>query len=217
MVSIRNDLRTGRVSLSPDLDDKELHTIGLVTAQWALLEDVILSHCQVICERAKAPPPADCTQLSFRRRRKAWQLLVKQHIAEPEQTRLLKIAEDIATLEKDRHKITHGVWDWSYEDPDSVTVSSTREPHVFEKKFDAKSLHELADRIGTASAAIVYPKGEESFFSAMVDDDGNCAIAPSRSFVRSLSADHSLDPQDDTKPKPQLPRFENTANSERND
>ncbi len=204
MVSFRKDLRTGRVSLSPELDENELSSIGLVTAQWALLEDIVLSHSRFICGEVKVPLPKDCASLSFLRRRKAWRALVKEYIAEPEQTRLLKIADEVATLEKDRHKITHGVWDWSYEDPNSVTVSGNREPHVYEKKFNAKSLYELADRIGTASAAILYPKGEESFFSAMIDDDGNFGFAGlSRRLARILKADQSPDPQDDPKRKPQ--------------
>ncbi len=204
MVSISEDLRTGRVILSPDLDEKELYAIGLVTAQWALLEDIILGHSRAICNSARVPPPEDCTHLSFRRRRKAWRLLIKEYITEPEQTRILKIAEDVATLEKDRHKITHGVWDWDYEDPDSVTASSAREPHVFQKKFDAQTLHELADKIGAASAAIVYPEGVESFFKAQIDDDGNFSFfGISRRLARSLKAEQPHDLQDDPKPKPQ--------------
>jgi len=63
----------------------------------------------------------------------------------------LKILHRIHRLKTDRHKITHGVWDWNYHNPYTPIVSSKKRKHEFEEPFDFEKLIKLAERIAEVS------------------------------------------------------------------
>lgn len=204
MFSLVQDLKTNAVFFSPDFTDAELAAIGEITSQWAFLEHVIYAHCEKIAEAAGAELPSEVTSFSFTRRRRAWRIMIEELVLEPEKTRLLKLVSKVANAEQDRHKITHGIWEWDVEDPDKIKASCEREPFQFEKDFKVDALTTLAQRIGEVSASIMFPNGMTDFYSMFADENGFVSYAGiPRSLARDWKAAKSQNPPDDPRPKPQ--------------
>jgi hypothetical protein len=53
---------------------------------------------------------------------------------------MLKIARRIRRLQKDRNRITHGLWNWEYGSPDTVTASTFNPRFDFTQPFDFRKL-----------------------------------------------------------------------------
>jgi hypothetical protein len=151
-----------RHSIITDLEDEELCAIGRITVQWSYLEHMIFSHSEEMAEFLKIPPPEDMFSLSFKKRLRAWRLLVKA-IPDGAQDKAayLKVGIKIGNLERSRHRITHGMWDWEPKNPQKLKASSYRRPHQFNEPFDAHKLRDLADQIGVATFQFRYPTGKD--------------------------------------------------------
>lgn len=72
---------------------------------------------------------------------------------------MIRLIDQIANAEQDRHKVIHGMWEWDPESPLRLNAKSFRPRFEFEKAYDAERLHELANRIGRISFALEYPGG----------------------------------------------------------
>ena len=191
----------------PELDEKELGAIGLVTTQWSYLEHAIFYNTCFIADKAQAPVPKDATNLAFKKRLRAWRLSIEQLSPPDDKARLLRLHDRTANLEQKRHKVVHGLWTWDQKQPDNLTAFSFRPSVEFELKFDLKSLIKLAREIGQVNFELTYPGGKEQAFRELVEQ---ASERPSlrRSFLRSAQSTEKLDlhPSPASPPKHKPPR-----------
>lgn len=176
MPQLSKDLKTGVYRTEFEIDAEEYHAIGRVTAQWAYLEHGVFAMTKAITTASKVELPTDALNTSFKRRLTAYRRAVEEFVLEPERTRLLKLHGKIANAEADRHRITHGMWEWDKNDPERISASSFRPGFEFEKFFNAARINKLADTIGTITAAMEYPEGFKSLLEDYADEDGNAAF-----------------------------------------
>jgi len=142
----------------PELSDDELRLIGLITTQWANLEHTLYEASNAFAEQLGITAHIDIEDISFDRRLRAFRDLAK--VAPPEDAEhIRRLSDCIANLKDDRHKITHGLWDWDRSNPDRLTALSFRPKYGYEKPFDKQKLEKLADRIGECIFNIMFPNG----------------------------------------------------------
>ena len=104
---------------------------------------------------------------------------------------MIRLIDQIANAEQDRHKVIHGMWEPDPKNPDRLNASSFRPKFEFEKNYDAGKLHDLASRIGRISFALEYPGGWDQAMRERFGGDGSegepVAISSmSRDFLRKL-------------------------------
>jgi hypothetical protein len=201
---IQKDLSTGIIRTEFDIDGAELIAIGRVITQWAYLEHGVYAVTVAIASEAGARLPDDALHTSFKRRLRAMRLTVEEYFANPDKARALRLISRIANAEQDRHKITHGLWEWDRQNPERIAASSFRPGFEFEKMFDAARINKLADEIGTISFELEYPGGMEEVFLSHADEKGHVSFASrSRRQVRELKArrDRGQSGNDPAKPQ----------------
>lgn len=142
----------------PELSDDELRLIGLITAQWANLEHALYEASVAIAEQLGISADRNVEDISFDKRLRAFRDLAKAASAEGANN-IQKLSDRIANLKDDRHKITHGLWDWDRSDPDKLTAHSFRPKYGFEKPFDKEKLEKLSNKIGECIFIIMFPDG----------------------------------------------------------
>ena len=151
----------GRPQIVSELTERELGAIGLVTVQWSYLEHQLYELALSIAGGLDIDPaPQEIHSSSFDRRCEALKSLLN-NAGFPEQgrKRLSGLLHRTRRVEVDRHKITHGLWDWDYSNPYRPKASSQRKPHVFEEGFDLTKLVRLAERIGEINFELTFPAG----------------------------------------------------------
>lgn len=160
VVTLTLDLQPGaKWKIEPELSPEELQTIGLITVQWAHLEHSLLVRTFFLAESAKVSMPKDASNLSFSKRLRAFRDLASAIDNEEEKTVTTRLADRIANAEDQRHKITHGLWDWDESNPEKLTAYSFRQPYNYEHPLEAKKLQKLADHLGELLFELNFPNG----------------------------------------------------------
>jgi|KBSSwiStaDraftv2_1062776.scaffolds.fasta_scaffold891248_2 hypothetical protein len=150
-----------RPQIATELTERELAAIGLVTVQWAYLEHKILELTEEIAAATGSISVEEASRFSFDRRLEALTKFLKSPNITNEEARqgLLKVLHRIHRLKNDRHKITHGVWDWNYHNPTTPIASSKKRKHEFEEPFDFEKLIKLAERIAEVNYELTFLAG----------------------------------------------------------
>lgn len=173
--------------IESDLREKELAAIGYVTVQWAYLEHAILSQTLRIAENNKAPVDDKAFSLSFENRRTAWRKSIEQHVTDAtERKALLKLCSKVASLETRRHRLTHGLWGWERDDPETLRAYSFRPRVTFDVNFDFDGLMELGFRIGEVNFQLTFPGGEKEASQSAADLANEPSGYASRSYLLSV-------------------------------
>ena len=189
------------------LTEEEFAAIGRVTTQWAVLEHCLYSDTVALAEAAKAPLPEDATNLSFKRRLRAWRLLGEEVLLEPYRQKHMRNSSRIANLEDDRHRITHGLWEWDLDNPEKLTAKSLRPGREFEKPFDLAKIVELSKRIAEINCRFLFPEGLKSMLAPYTDENGHVAFASTpRPQYRAQSTPIKVSPPQPTPPKRKRPQ-----------
>ena len=196
-------MRTGVTRIDFEMDPEELHAIGRVTTQWAYLEHVVFAVTSGIAKAIEVDLPTDARSTSFKRRLSALRLLVEECVSTSDTKRVLLLISKIANAEQDRHRVTHGTWDWDRTNPERISASSFRPGYEFEKKFDATKLNKLANTIGSISFQLEYPNGFEDAFAQLLDNEHSAFFSTSRRLHRELKAYKDQRPQIYGPTKPQ--------------
>jgi hypothetical protein len=173
-----------------ELDENECAAIGRVTVHWAYLEHALYAATCLLADQLKVATPEDSKRSSFTRRLRALTDLSKLLPDEADRRKFEQLIGRIANAEQDRHKLTHGVWDWDHVDPERLRAASYRPGYKFEKRYDAATLHQLASRIGELSFSLQFPNGWEQAVEQAWGtgrDDNTAAFGSiSRKFLRML-------------------------------
>lgn len=166
--SIMFSLRGKACRMHPDLLEREIFAIGYVGVQWSFLEHLILLETTDLAYKAKEKFPDEAISLSFKRRLRCWRDLIKRKAPTKSQERLLGLASRIGSIERSRHRITHGIWEWEAKRPDKLRASSIRPPHEFDEPFDFDKLIGIGEKIGELCFEILYPKGREQAWKDVI-------------------------------------------------
>jgi len=156
-----------RPQVIPELTERELAAIGLVTVQWGQLEHLILMTTLEFAEALKDEQASkEAAHFSMDRRLTLLKRLLKspQFTNADEVKRMRDVLHRIHRINVDRQKIAHGIWDWEYQDPYRMIASSKKPTHEFTEAFDFEKLIKLAERIGEINFELHYPGG-------ITDDD----------------------------------------------
>lgn len=151
-----------RPQVVPELTERELAAIGLVTVQWGHLEHLILATTNEIAEALNDEQALkEASHFSMDRRLALLKRLLKSpQLADAAAVaRLTSVLQRIHRLNVDRQKVTHGVWDWEYQNPYRVIATSKKPKHEFSEPFDFEKLIRIAERIGEINFELHYPGG----------------------------------------------------------
>lgn len=162
MAKILFSLVGERHRLTSDLVEGELLAIGQFTVAWGTFEHLMFAQTYELCEKAKIPLPPAARSLSFKKRRRAWLAVIKACTRKGKKREQLEaIAKLAGSIERSRHRIIHGVWDWREGDPERITSSGFKPPHGFEEHFDFEKLMKLAERVEGLNFQLTYPGGKK--------------------------------------------------------
>jgi hypothetical protein len=137
----------------------EFWAIGIITVQWAYLEHLLLLDTSKMANTARmAELPSDATSFSFSKRLTAWRLIVEETVKnKTDREWRLKLTGRIASVAGDRHKITHGLWQWFPDNADRLRVYSFRPRVAFtDDRFSLRRLLNLGQRIGAINFELAY-------------------------------------------------------------
>jgi hypothetical protein len=113
---------TGKPYVDLQLRPAELQAIGKVTTLWAFLEFLILRETKGLAEYLERPLPTDAEAVSFRKRRKVWEDLSRDALAnlDEELRRALDCIERTDRLANERHRLTHSIIEYDKTDPNRL-------------------------------------------------------------------------------------------------
>lgn len=177
----------------PELFDNEIYAIGYFTVNWATLEHCLFLITDAISQIGKIALPEDATHRSFDKRLKAFRNITKEVMTyEDERKRLLGLANSIGSIERSRHRIVHGIWDWEPSKPEKIKGFGIRPPFEFEEPFDKEKLIELGERVANINFQLVFPGGKEQ----AEEEVAKRGWSASRSFLLALQGKEPIDPHD---------------------
>lgn len=157
----------GNWRVTSELSDDELRLIGLVTVQWANLEHALYEISLTVEKLIGSTPNKAFGDISFDRRLRAFRDLA-EHAPQDAGEYIRKLCDRIAQLKDDRHKITHGLWDWDRSNPEKLFATSFRPKYDFNKRFDKVKLQKLANQIGECTFNIICPSGSPMLESGVL-------------------------------------------------
>jgi hypothetical protein len=136
----------GAPYIDVQLRPNELQAIGHVTAQWALLEFVILRETRGLARYLDIPLPADAEKVSFRSRRRAWEDLSLRALAtlDDEKRRALDCIERAKSLAHERHRITHDIIEYDPEDDNRLKAFRPETLGKFGWPLNAARIEQIA-------------------------------------------------------------------------
>ena len=104
----------------------EVAAIGIMTIQWAYLEHMLLIATAELVDKANVAMPSEAMSISFERRVNAFRTLIKDTVTDSwKRTQLLSLATKITNIQNDRHRVTHGLWEWY---PSNPVKTDRRDP-----------------------------------------------------------------------------------------
>jgi hypothetical protein len=207
IVRVRHHLTGKRPpGIAFELTERELAAIGEVTVQWAYLEDQIFEMTLALAEALGAASPDKAPHFSFSRRLGYLKDLLKTAVCTDEEFRQgqFRLIHRIERLAVDRHRVTHGLWDWDG-DPYTPIVSSRKPKHEFTERFDFEKLVRLIERISEINFELTFPDG--------VSDEDRPQSYMSRQAAAAFAGDAELSPLID----PNAPRRRRRRSSAKSD
>jgi hypothetical protein len=181
-------VRGNKHQVFPNLIEDELLAIGRVTVSFAYLEHALLIDTLGMVVRHKiSPVPEDMVVVSFDRRLTVWKKLVSKYRRGRARAKMLKIATRIRKLQRDRNRITHGLWSWEYESPGRITASTFKPKFEFTEPFDHKKLLAVSDAIGEINFSLTFPRGKAQAWKSMLRNRTKSGAYMSRDFAMVAS------------------------------
>lgn len=185
---IHFQVRGNKHKLFPDLIEEELFAIGRVTASFAFLEHALLMDSFAIIDRYRVKPfPEKILVVSFDQRLEAWRRLVRDYRRGKTREKMLKIAKRIRRLQKDRNRITHGLWSWEYNSPGTATASTFKPKFEFIESFDFRKLLVVSEELGEINFALLYQRGKAQAWKSVIRDRQKTGFNMSRSFAMMVT------------------------------
>lgn len=178
------------LALYPDISEYEMYAIGKMTASWALLESQIIKITLELEEHSPHTLPSDFVENNtLQKTLKEFKTLIKL-IDNPKLKRILEsILKRVNNLKTQRHMLTHGIFTWEIKNPEKINVQTPKKKQQ-PQHFDANKIEILARKIAELNFEIMYPQGEEQFYTARAKTE----YGISRSFAILVTGADSSDP-----------------------
>jgi hypothetical protein len=95
---------------NPGIPDRQLWAIGMVAAQWAMVEMQMHSHMQRFTKDDPGLAAEYARQQTFKHQRRFWQAQIEAKCEGSRLAILLGITERIKVLKGQRDRVMHGIW-----------------------------------------------------------------------------------------------------------
>lgn len=93
------------------IPDRQLWAIGMVAAQWGMVEFLVRVHTFKLCQNDKQIEQQYDNQPDFRHRREMWQTLIEEKITtQPHRTLALDVVAAVKNLKHERDRVMHACW-----------------------------------------------------------------------------------------------------------
>lgn len=148
----------------PQLSEREIFSIGLISVQWASLEHLIfLQALQTYqAEGLLAHQlPKEMNNIQFTGVLELWKERVAKVADDEKAAIFLEQYNRIAELKPKRDALAHGMWSWSPEDLGTITTERVKKQEVITSHFSADALQNLALELAEINYKIRYPRGAE--------------------------------------------------------
>lgn len=188
------DLKKDKHRIESDLVEAEYYAIGYVTVAWAILEHNIFLITFGLAEEAGIPLPEDAKSNSFIKRLRTFRLIVNETLSKKHVKNLNQIADLIGSIEINRHRIIHGLWEWDPSKPEKLKVLSFRPPYEFEEPFDVDKLMNFGKRVNEINFQLLYPGGKDQAMEDWIEsvvERGGCV---SRELLLEISGKEIASP-----------------------
>lgn len=192
MGRVTKDLTTGKVSFDTELDPKELAVIGRVTVLWGRLEHLIMLATLDLAPNGSDELLQRAVDDVFSLRLRAFHDCVVAISDEPSRAKFLSMHGKIANLQRRRHQLTHGFWDWDDAKPNSMIVKGTRPKREFEATWDVESLYRFGSQIGEVLFELEFQGGWDEFLEQRCEAGGMISRDGLRMLTDTLPEDHPL-------------------------
>ncbi|MDX2253851.1 MAG: hypothetical protein NW202_16285 [Nitrospira sp.] len=168
--------KTPLISLwDPQLSDREIYFIGLISVHWASMEyEIFMQTLSTFDSEAfdLAKVPKEMNNIQFTGVLALWKQRVVNKARGRRAKTLLLQYERITQLKTYRDALTHGIWHWSADDQGSIKTTRVRKRAVITTRFSAADLEDFAKKIAEVNFCIRFPRGLTDLARARMQQGG---------------------------------------------
>lgn len=158
----------------PQLSDREIYLIGLISVHWASMEHEIFMQTlstfdSEAFDLAKIPKEMN---IQFTGVLALWKQRVVDKAKGRRAKTLLRQYERVTRLKTYRDALTHGTWHWSADDLGFIKTTRVRKQEVITTKFSTNDLGDFAKKIAEVNFCIRFPGGLTDLAMARMQQGG---------------------------------------------
>jgi hypothetical protein len=159
----------------PQLSDREVHFIGMISVQWASLEHVIFTQTldTFVAEGKTASElPKEMNNIQFTGVLELWNTRVAEQARGQRKKVLLEQYRAVVELKPTRDALAHGMWHWSAEDLGAISTVRVKKREIITSHFSADALENIARKVGGINFALRFPGGTVDLAKARMQEGG---------------------------------------------
>lgn len=159
----------------PQLSQKEVTCIGMISVQWAAMEHEVFLQTLATFEfeiAAGGKLPKEMNNLQFTDVLDIWKERVVGSAKGRRAKVLLKQYDEVLRLKQYRDALVHGMWHWSECDLGAVFTTRVKKREVIVMKFSAEDLFSFSTRIAEVNFSIRFPGGITDLARSRMQEGG---------------------------------------------
>jgi hypothetical protein len=143
------------------LSHEESYLIGQIMAHWGALESEIFSQTLMTFEQVDylSQLPKEMNNLRFTSVLNLWKTRVIDPSDEPAKSTLQKQYENIEHLKDYRNAMVHGMWEWSTDEPETLSTVRVRKNELLTTVFSKGDLRQFYQEVAQVNLYVRYPGG----------------------------------------------------------
>jgi hypothetical protein len=140
------------------LSDRELYFIGRIVAAWGSIEsEIFLQTVQALNPDSLDDLPTAMNNLQPSRVRELWKEHVVDKATGKRREVLIEQHRKIEQYSEDRHAIVHGMWEWSKNELEKLTVWRVKKNKLEQKVYTADDLMNISMAVDEVAYYINFP------------------------------------------------------------
>jgi hypothetical protein len=151
-----------------ELSERELLSIGKITALWGSLEYEIFFQTLMTFSDSKDSKLPKGSE-GFSQVLEIWETRVVNKAEGRRKEALQEQCRRIRHYQDFRNALAHGMWDWSTGAPEKITATRVRKKEVLSTTFTADDLASFALVLSEINFAVRYPGGFEDYAISMAE------------------------------------------------
>jgi len=159
----------------PELSNREILFIGLISVHWASMEhEIFIQTLSTFDSEAfdLAKLPKEMNNIQFTGVLALWKQRVVDKTRGRRAKTLLCQYERITQLKTYRDALIHGMWHWSADDLGSIKTTRVKKREVITTRFSADGLEDFAKKIAEVNFCIRFPGGLTDLARARMQQGG---------------------------------------------